>query len=225
MKKLLLTGCSRGIGLAILNKIATAHEPYKIYAVSRQCPEGFSNNPFVHFFSCDLSDVEQTQRVIEAIKLDSEGIDIIINNAGIGKFGEVETLTLHDYTELMNINLTAPFLFISHLLAGMKERNFGRIINITSDADHIGFAEGSLYCASKFGLRGLSDSIRAEVTGLNIAVSTIGPGRVDTYFNRKSPGDRPLSLSDADVANQVMHLLSQSDRCVVERIYLRSGLE
>ena len=93
------------------------------------------------------------------------------------------------------------------------------------DADHIGFSEGSIYCASKFGLRGFSDSVRDELKGYNISLTTIGPGRVDTFFNGKKPGDRPHSLSADDVARQIIHVLEERDRCGIERIYLRSTLE
>jgi NADP-dependent 3-hydroxy acid dehydrogenase YdfG len=107
----------------------------------------------------------------------------------------------------------------------MKQQNFGKIITIASDADRLSFAGAGAYCASKAGARLLADCIRKEVAGYNISVTVISPGRVDTHFNGKQPGDRPHSLAAADVARQVQFVLAQPERCEIESINLNSALE
>nr|WP_245237775.1 SDR family oxidoreductase [Paenibacillus ihuae] len=199
---------------------------YTIYAITQNpqdVPPDLAGS--LNLYSCDLTDIPRSIETILCVLLDSGGIDILINNAGIGKFALAESLELDHWNRVLTLNLTIPFLLTKYVLPHMKRKNFGRLIHITSDADHIGFAEGSLYCASKFGLRGFADSVRQELKGTPITVTTIGPGRVDTFFNGKKPGDRPISLYAEDVANQVIHVLTQSERCEIERIYLKSTFE
>lgn len=125
----------------------------------------------------------------------------------------------------MNVNLNSAYLMIKSVLPNMKSKNYGRVINISSDADHIGFAEAGAYCASKFGLLGLTEAVRKELIGNDISFTVISPGRVDTNFNNKKPGDRPVSLKAEDVAVQVAHLLELRENCNIETIRLKSTLE
>ncbi|OAB47998.1 SDR family oxidoreductase [Paenibacillus antarcticus] len=224
MKSILLTGCSKGIGKAVLDKLIEL-EKYRVYALSKNVHSIDLSVPNVHVYPCDLANANETEEVAKKIIEDSGGIDILVNNAGIGLFKKVEDISLKEWSEVLAINLTATFILTKTVMSKMKENNSGKIINITSDADHIGFAEGSLYCASKFAVRGFADSIRDELKGTGISVTTIGPGRVDTYFNGKKPGDRPISLQASQVAAQVVHVISMEDTCGIERIYLKSTLE
>lgn len=225
MKSVVLTGGSRGIGAAILRELL-AQQKYKIYLIGRMAPNlSTSDQNFVNFYESDLCDPEAILTTCRAIRADAKRVNIIINNAGIGLFKPVEKIDQEEWTRVLNINLLAPFLLIREFIAEMKEDNHGRIVNISSDADHIGFAGAGAYCASKYGLRGLSDAIRQELVGTNVSVTTIAPGRVDTCFNNKQPGDRPHSLAASDVARQVLHVISSSGRCHIETIRLKSTLE
>ena len=107
----------------------------------------------------------------------------------------------------------------------MKSHNYGRIINISSNADSISEAKGSAYCASKHGLLALSQCVQLETKGYNISVTTISPGRVDTYFNNKTPGARPFALQPSDVAEAVLYVLNVDSRCNIEQIKIQSILE
>lgn len=225
MKKVLITGCSRGIGRAILEQLIEKGE-YEIYGISKDINEICDlNYKYLIKYEWDLSRIDLLEELAERIWQDSHGIDIIINNAGIAIFKKIEELSFKEWNEVLTVNLTAPYVFINKFLPNMKKNNYGRIINIASDSDYKGFKDRGAYCASKFGLRGLTESIRDEFIGSNITATTIGPARVDTYFRGKKPGDRPLSLKPQDVANQVIHILNQRENCCIERIYLRSTLE
>lgn len=223
---ILLTGASRGIGLAACQLLLSENNlDADIIIVSRESPEEFKDHKNVFYYKCDLSSHPETEQVIGEILHSHEHVDVLINNAGAGTFGNAEDISLPDWERLLSLNLTAPFLFIKHFLPGMKKKGRGRIINITSDADHIAYAGASLYCATKYGLRGFSEALRKELIGLNISVTTIAPGRVDTYFNKKKPGDRPISLRPSDVAKQILHVILQDEKCEIETIYLKSNLE
>ena len=102
---------------------------------------------------------------------------------------------------------------------------YGKIINIGSDADHMPFENASVYCATKFGLFGMTESLRIELKKKNIGITTISPARVDTYFNNKKPGCRPISLKADDVAEQVYFVLKQRSTCNIEQIKLSSIVE
>lgn len=225
MKNVLITGCSRGIGKAIVEKLIKKNE-YRIYGISKDIDEiDYLNCKDFIKYECDLSNIDSLLEIAERVNKDSNGIDIIINNAGVAIFKKIEDLNINEWNEMLTVNLTASFVFINKFIANMKKNNYGRIINITSDSDYKGFNERGGYCASKFGLRGFSESVREELKGYNISLTTIGPARVDTYFRGKKPGDRPLSLKPDDVANQVLHILNQRDNCCIEQIYLKSTLE
>jgi short-subunit dehydrogenase len=159
------------------------------------------------------------------LKSDSNPFYALINCAGAGYFAPVENLPIEEWNKLLRLNLTAPFLLTQFVLPEMKKQRAGRIINLSSDADNEGFANSTAYCASKFALRGFGDALRKEIAGSSITVTTISPGRVDTCFNGKSPGMRPLSLSANDVAAVVVMLLATDTRCAIELVRMKSNLE
>ena len=225
MKNVLITGCSRGIGRATLEQLVEKGE-YNIYGISKDIYEiNDLNYKYLTKYEWDLSKANSLEKIAEKVMQDSQGIDIIINNAGIAIFKNIEELNVNEWNEVLTVNLTAPYIFINKFLPNMKKNNFGRIINIASDSDYKGFEGRGAYCASKFGLRGLTESIRQEMAGYNITATTIGPAKVDTFFRGKKPGDRPNALKPNDVANQVLHILNQRENCCIERIYLKSTLE
>ncbi|MGE0108640.1 MAG: SDR family oxidoreductase [Bdellovibrionales bacterium] len=228
MKTVLLTGANTGIGAAIYQRLKEK-DSCRFVVLGRNKPDGM---PFVEtehewFVPTDLSNVEETEKNLRAVQEHPTfgDVDIIINNAGRGYFAKIEDIEPEAWSKVININLTAPYETIRTFLPNMKRKNYGRIINISSDADHIGFADAGVYCASKFGVLGLSEAIRPELVGKNITVTVISPGRVDTCFNNKKPGDRPLSLKPEDIALQVEHVLALRDNCTIETIRLKSTLE
>jgi len=107
-------------------------------------------------------------------------IDIIVNCAGIHKAGNCEDLTTHDFQNILQINLIAPFQIISGLVKGMKERKYGRILNISSIWSVVSKEKRSIYSASKSGLDGLTRTLAIELAPFNILVNSIAPGYVDT---------------------------------------------
>lgn len=217
---ILLTGGSKGIGSSIIKRLID-NNINQITVIGLNKPESDD----VNFIECDITNLSNLSAVLEKLKKEKKSYEVLINNAGIGCFGKIEDISLESWNKTLNINLVSVFMIINAFIKPMKESNFGKIINITSDASYIGFPEATAYCASKFALRGLSEALRKELIGYNITVSSIAPGRVDTYFNNKTPGDRPISLKPDDVAEQVLNLIKTTHTTCVEEIRLKSTME
>ncbi len=125
----------------------------------------------------DLSSNSSINNYISSLDIP---IDIIVNCAGIHKAGNCEDLTEYDFQNILQINLIAPFQIISGLVKGMKERKYGRIVNISSIWSIVSKEKRSIYSASKSGLDGLTRTLALELAPFNILVNSIAPGYVDT---------------------------------------------
>ncbi len=148
-------------------------------------------------------------------------IDTLVNNAGIGGSGAVETLPLETWRACLDTNLTGPFLCSRAVLPTMRAQGSGYIIMIASGAGKRGYGGMAAYCASKFGLIGLAESLADEVSGQHIKVCTITPGSILTHFG-SARGPRPGAkyLLPEDVANAIVFLLEQSERAWTQEMNL-----
>lgn len=124
----------------------------------------------------DVTDADDVAQVMADIEAEAGRIDILINNAGIIFFKPVEQVSVADWDRLLSVNLRGPFLCTRAVASGMKQRRSGAIINVSSNAGIVGGLDESTYCASKFGLEGLSRSLSQEFTPFNVSVNTITPG-------------------------------------------------
>lgn len=146
-------------------------------------------------------------------------IDTLVNNAGIGGSGPVETLSLETWRACLETNLTGPFLCSRAVLPAMRRTGSGHIIMISSGAGKQGYAGMAAYSASKFGLMGLAQSLAQEVSDDNIKVCTITPGSVLTDFG-SAPRPGAKYLAPDDVAQAIVYLLGQSDRAWTQEMSL-----
>jgi 3-oxoacyl-[acyl-carrier protein] reductase len=219
-QRALVTGASRGIGLAVARTLTQA-DGLDVYGMQRSDESAVG----VTSLFCDLADPQETARVADELLLAVDRVDILILNAGIGIFAPVDELSLEQWQEVLGVSLTASYILLNRLLPAMKSNNFGRVVFISSDADTLTFAEAGAYCAAKAGLAALAGCVRKEVAGYDIHITVVSPGRVDSHFNHKQPGDRPDALHADDVARQVMFAISQPARCEVERIAVNSAME
>jgi NAD(P)-dependent dehydrogenase (short-subunit alcohol dehydrogenase family) len=155
------------------------------------------------------------------------GIDILINNAGVGSFRAVEHTTLDEWRRVIDTNLTGVFLCTRQVLPRLRARGGGWIINISSLASTNPFADGATYCASKAALNAFTDALMQEVRHDGIRVASVLPGSVKTDFMRSaagSRGDRPdedWKLSPDDVAQAVVDLVAHPSRSLPSRVELR----
>jgi NAD(P)-dependent dehydrogenase (short-subunit alcohol dehydrogenase family) len=142
-------------------------------------------------------------------------IDVLVNNAGVGgPVSRVEETPVEEWRRTLDVNLTGPFLCSQAVLPAMKEQRSGHIIMISSGAGKQGYPNMAAYCASKFGLHGLAQSLAAEVSDLNIRVTTIMPGSIaETGFSGQRKGWMPRPgakyLRPEDIADAILFLLQQ----------------
>lgn len=187
-KVVLITGGSRGIGAACVKLFCQANAKViftfknDVNAAAKLVNQIEENSPFGIRMSLDSeANIKLiTQRLIKEFKR----IDILINNAGIWKFGEADKMSLHDWEETLKINLTGPFLVTREVLKSMKKNKFGRIINISSTAGQRGEAFYSHYAASKGGMISFTKSLAVEFGKFNITTNCVAPGWVLTDMSK-----------------------------------------
>lgn len=174
----LITGASRGVGLATAQHLA--ENGFTVYGTIRNKPP---TDGTIHFLPVDLTDETSIQSAIATI-LEKEGhIDVLINNAGYAIVGPVESLTNQEIHDQMEVNFYAPIRLIQAVLPSMRKQQRGHIINISSINAIYTPPFGSLYAASKAALESFSESLCVEVKPYNIAVSIVEPGLLSTQFS------------------------------------------
>lgn len=193
-KVVLLTGGSRGIGRATALLLAEHGAKVVITARDHSALEAVADEIRAKQGQClalamDLTDPESIKHAIRQTTLHFEHIDVLINNAGVMHFGPVASTPPQTWAHVISTNLTGPFLCIREVLPLMKTRGHGYIINVASHAGFYGFPYLGAYCASKFGLIGLSQSLGRELLGEGIRVSYVCPGAVNTEMLRAFPDD------------------------------------
>jgi len=186
----LVTGSGRGIGreTAILlskkgfNLVICSRSQNEIDSVVKEI-KSFGNDKIVGR-ECDVSVYSQVNALVSDA-LDIYGrIDVLINNAGISYVRKLIETTEEQWDSTLDINLKGSFLFCKAIVPHMIEHNYGVIINVSSGAGKVGFEDISAYCASKFGLIGLTESLAREVANYNIRAMTICPGEVATKMQK-----------------------------------------
>ena len=148
-------------------------------------------------------------------------ITILVNNAGIGLFGPAHEKTETDWDRVLDTNLKGVFLVSRAVVPSMIRRGSGDIINISSLAGKNTFAGGGVYCASKWGLMGLSGCMAEDLRGYGVRVSVICPGSVATEFAGSRPKDPSKALSAEDVAHAVEAIVTQGQRSFMSEIHVR----
>ena len=211
MKKALITGASRGIGRAIAEDLGKDHHIYA--GASKDASDIVSSLPSAEPFEADLTD---TDAVLEAAS-NIEELDVLVLAAGVMDGGPLEELTDDTWREMMEVNLFAPVTLTRALLPALR-RSSGLIITINSGAGFHGMAENSAYCASKFALRGFTESLAQEEAG-KVRVTSLHPGRTDTDM-LAGDNDRPKMAAD-EVAKAARLAVDAGPDAVVEFLRVR----
>jgi 3-oxoacyl-[acyl-carrier protein] reductase len=228
-KTALVTGGTRGIGLAIARAIIERGAQVLVCArkqdeINRAVADLNSTGEGRAFgVRCDVSDYESVQNLFGEAERLLGGLDILVNNAGIGSHANVADLSVEDWATTIGTNLSSVFFCCREALPLMKKRGGGFIINIGSLAGKNPIAGMSAYCASKFGLLGFSESLMQEVRHDHIRVSCVMPGSVNTGFGRggEQNPDTTWKLLPEDVATVVIDLLGMPARALPSRVELR----
>ena len=178
-----VTGASRGIGLAVARALAAAGAQVALVARSADTleREATALGGGTTAFAADLSDPKQVEGLLVALHERFATVpDIVVNNAGIFRVAPLHAVTAGEFAETVQTNLVAPFLLIHGVLREMRARGTGHVITIGSVADRHPFPENGAYAAAKFGARALHEVLRAEVRGTGVRASLVSPGPVDT---------------------------------------------
>ncbi len=185
---ILVTGASKGIGKAIAEELQTLGN---LYVTGRNENALIACNA-KGFCVCDLSkDVNNLAKFIE-----EKEIDVLVNNAGEYLYKDVESITVEEIQKIYQTNLISPTYLISKAVKYMKEKGWGRIINIGSISGVMGEANACLYSASKAGLLGLTKALALELAQYNITVNTINPGWVETDLGNASIEESEFSKEE-----------------------------
>jgi NADP-dependent 3-hydroxy acid dehydrogenase YdfG len=220
-----VTGASRGIGLAIAQVLHAAGA--QVLAGARQMPE--PGLPGIGFALLDVTDEASVQafarRAIEA------GADSLVNNAGVGVFGPLETATVEDYRRVFDTNVLGTLLATRHFLPAFRGRNArglsSHLVNVTSDVSTRTFAHGAIYAASKHAQRALTQTAAHEGQHFGLRVTEIRPGMTDTHFNASTPGtpERAGHLRAHDVAQAVLYALCAPAHVRVDEVVVHPTVQ
>jgi NAD(P)-dependent dehydrogenase (short-subunit alcohol dehydrogenase family) len=190
-KTVLITGTNSGFGWLTVHSVAALG--HKVYATMRDTngknsdkAKALSQVENVTVLDVSLTDETSVKNAIDTVITKEGVIDVLVNNAGIGKTGVVESFTTADVQELFDVNVVAPWRLMKLALPGMRKQSEGLIINVSSGAGRFSFPFSVAYGASKFGLEGLSEGLYYEVRPLGVDVAIVQPGAFPTEMAQKS---------------------------------------
>jgi len=220
LKTVIVTGVSRGLGLAIAQRL-NAEGTYRVVGLSRSHSDEYKtlmdSSDRVHFIPFDVGDTEAIPAVVSQITKTYGKIWGLVNNAGTGNDGVLATMHKTDIDTVLRVNLTGPITFAKYVSRTMLAKRAGRIINISSIIASTGFHGLSVYAASKAGLEGFTRSLSREVGKMGLTVNCVAPGYMETEMTQgldvhKMASIRrraPLGLArPEDAAGAVAYLLS-----------------
>jgi 3-oxoacyl-[acyl-carrier protein] reductase len=222
----LVTGGSRGIGRAIASRLAALGAAVAICgrdasALNQAEAELTKSGVPVLAHVADVTRKGDVETLVAKTEAALGPISILVNNAGIGVFGPTHEKSEEDWDKVINTNLKSMFLMCKAVVPSMIARRGGDVVNISSLAGLNAFAGGGIYCASKWGVQGLSACLAEDLRGYGIRVSTVCPGSVATEFSGSGPKDASKVLSAEDVAHAVEMIVTQSPKSFVSQVQIR----
>ncbi|HVG30212.1 MAG TPA: SDR family oxidoreductase [Pyrinomonadaceae bacterium] len=227
-KSAVVTGSTKGIGRAIAE--ALAREGANVCVSARDVDEikravdelGELGDARVTGAVCDVRDYESVRALFAHAVAEFGGVDVLVNNAGVGKFGRVDAMSPEDFRAVLETNLFGVFHCCREAIPLMKERGGGYVINISSLAGANPHPEMAAYNASKFALNGFSEALMQEVRQDGIKVSYVMPGSVNTAFGGDEPdASKSWQLQPPDIARVVLDLLRHDERSLPSRVEIR----
>jgi len=223
-----VTGASSGIGLEFARTLV-AHQ-MQVFGLARRLDVMNELRAEIgerfHPIRCDVRSEADVQSAFDAVLARAGRLDVLINNAGIGRFGDAAELEIEDWNVQMETNLRGVFLCSRAATPQMRkqneETNFGGyIINIASIAGLLGNPGLSAYNASKFGVRGFSESLMKEVRQDGIKVTCIYPGSVQSAFSGQRESSTTNKMLPQDLAETLVHLLETRDNYLISELVMR----
>lgn len=221
-KIVLITGASKGIGLSCAKLFLKNN--YTVINASRTDVNPLKSKRY-HYIKTDVAKESDVKNLFNILFREFKKVDVLICNAGFGKFADLADSTTKDFDEMFAVNVKGLYLCNRYVLKTMLKRKRGTIINISSIAGKNGIATASIYSATKHAVMGLSSSLMSEVRKDNIRVIAICPGSTDTnFFDDPSAilnSRRETLLSPDDVAEACLLAVKLPDRALISEIELR----
>jgi len=218
-----VTGASRGIGLAVADELraAGAH----VVRLARSLSDGSGERETT--LRCDVTRSDEVERALQRMIAEVGVPDIVVNSAGVFYVKPLAETTPAEFTETIGVNLIGPFLVARALLPRLVQRGSGHVVTIGSSSDHIAYAGNSAYAASKYGIRGMHEVMAVEVANSGVRTTLVSPGAVDTdMWNAIDPDSKPGfrkrkdMMRPEDVAEAVLFAVTREARMTVTEIRL-----
>lgn len=228
-KVALITGGTKGIGygiaLSLMNEgvrvVVTSRDEDRALEASKKLDKATTSDVKAYGIQADVRDFESQQKAIKEVVEMFGQLDIVIANAGLGHFASIEDLTVDQWQETIDTNLTGAFYSIKASVEALKKSK-GYYITISSLAGTNFFENGSAYNASKFGVTGFTQSVMLDLRKHGIKVSTIMPGSVATQFNGHEPDKSDAwKIQIEDIGELVVDLLKMNERTLPSKIEVR----
>jgi len=225
-----VTGGSRGIGFAVAGSLLRSGDAVAVTATSagraddaaRELAKLHDATDRVLALTCDVRDAASVEAAMAAAAARFGGIDVLVNNAGVGVGAPVADLPHEEWRRIIDTNLTGVYYCCKAVLPYLRARGGGWIVSLSSLSSKNPFAGGAAYCASKAALNAFSDALMQEVRHDNIRVSCVLPGSVATGFSGRAPGTGgDWKLQPEDIAEVVVDLLSHPARSLPSRVEIR----
>ena len=224
MKNILVSGGSRGVGLAVAQKLAA--EGYRVLALARKESDGLraamESAPALHFVPYDLSELDGIPELVRGLKAEHGPLYGLVNNAALGTEGLLSNMHNSDIERLVRLNTLSPIILSKYAVRTMMTAGEGRIVNISSIIASTGYSGLSVYGATKASMLGFTRSLAREVGKLGVTVNAVAPGFMETEMTqglnaaqrdkiaRRSALGRLVDVED--VANAVAFLMGEGGR-------------
>jgi 3-oxoacyl-[acyl-carrier protein] reductase len=230
-KVAIVTGGSKGIGLAVAEALLgrgasvaiSARGGQALDAVARRLEKAYPRR--VLALESDVRREDAVEALFRDVDARFGGLDVLVNNAGVGFFKNLEAMSLEEWNTILETNVTGVFLCCRAAVPRMRARGGGTIINMSSLAGRNAFPQATAYNASKFALNGMSEALMQEVRYDGIRVTYVMPGSVNTYFNSGTPDESMAwQLQPEDIARVVIDLLAHDPRSLPSRVEIRPSM-
>ena len=228
-KNILITGCTGSIGSAIFDNLVSNTHNNNIYITGRNrdkiiklTKNGFKNNNQIFSGNFDLKETNNIQSLISDVRDKLKSVDILINCAGVFSPKKIELIDNDEIIETLYVNFASAYILSREFIKEMKEKNWGRIVNVGSSSAYYGFKNNTLYSSTKHALLGFSKSLHDEVKNCGVRVSCLSPSSTKGEMGKKTPNQNyETFLEPNEVAEFILFVINFNKNLTIEDVLLK----